>query len=262
MNIQQPQSFNVLVIGEKCDDIFVYGNTTRISPEAPVPIFETETKKIVPGMAANVAKNLDGLTVNAILLSNKEKIRKKRFVDSRYNQHVLRVDTNNSVKCFNLSRLDKIDVKIDAIIISDYDKGFIPQELIKDLLEKLSKFNVKIFVDSKKKDLSKFENCILKVNEKEFNEAKNTLPVNSEIIQTLGSKGAIYNNKNYPVKKVETFDVVGAGDTFISGLVYKYLQTSDLEQSIMFANICASFVVTKIGTYAIKLSDIENEICF
>jgi len=257
MSIQQRKSFNVLVIGEKCDDIFVYGSTTRISPEAPIPVFDVSHEKKIPGMAANVKKNLEGLGIIVDMISNEKTIVKKRFVDSRYNQHLLRVDTGLAVDKIDISKLHALQLQIDAIIISDYDKGFLPNDMIESVLKILKAFNVPIFVDSKKRDLSQFKDCIIKVNEKEYNDAKHTLPNNSKVIVTLGSAGAMYKDVVYPVKKVDIFDVVGAGDTFISALAFKYLQTTSIEQSIIFANICSSFVVTKIGTYAIKLSDIE-----
>lgn len=258
MSIQQRASFNVLVIGEKCDDIFVYGSTTRISPEAPIPVFEVSYEKTIPGMAANVKKNLEGLGIIVDMIANEKTIVKKRFVDRRYNQHLLRVDTGLTVDKIDVNKLNELQQPIDAIIISDYDKGFLPNAMIEPVLKILKIFNVPIFVDSKKRDLSQFEDCIIKVNEKEYNDAKHTLPKNSKVIVTLGAAGAMYKDVIYPVKKVDIFDVVGAGDTFISALAFKYLQTTNIDQSIIFANICSSFVVTKIGTYAIKLSDIEK----
>ena len=80
------------------------------------------------------------------------------------------------------------------------------------------------------------------------------------MIVTLGEKGAKYENKIYPTKKVEVFDVCGAGDTFISALCSYYIVTKNMIDSIKFANKCAGFVVQKIGTYSIKEEDI-HEIC-
>ncbi len=111
----------------------------------------------------------------------------------------------------------------------------------------------------KRKILGCYENCIIKINEKEKREVTN-LPKNYSLIVTLGERGALYNNKIYPTNKVEVFDVCGAGDTFISALCSYYICSKNMIESIMFANRCSGFVVQKFGTYAIKKDDL-NEVC-
>ncbi len=60
----------VLVIGDSCEDVFVYGNIERICPEAPVPVFiPTHTTKN-PGMAKNVVTNFNSLGVDADIITN------------------------------------------------------------------------------------------------------------------------------------------------------------------------------------------------
>ena len=64
----------------------------------------------------------------------------------------------------------------------------------------------------------------------------------------MGSKGAIYNNKKYPVKsKVKVSNVSGAGDTFVAGLVYNWINSGSIDKAIKFANNCASKVVQERG---------------
>jgi bifunctional ADP-heptose synthase (sugar kinase/adenylyltransferase) len=70
------------------------------------------------------------------------------------------------------------------------------------------------------------------------------------------------NRKRFLQKKVEVFDVSGAGDTFLASLVYGFVKSNCMETSLIFANKCASIVVQKSGTYALTLQDIvENDIC-
>ena len=57
----------ITVIGELCDDIFVYGETKRLSPEAPVPVFNPIHTETNPGMAGNVVENLKALDKNIVV---------------------------------------------------------------------------------------------------------------------------------------------------------------------------------------------------
>ena len=130
----------VLVVGDSCKDIFVYGDITRISPEAPIPVFvPTHTEKN-DGMARNVSHNIESLEMDIHTITNQNGIVKKRYVDNRSGQMVLRVDehdyceriptktlqgiSNNKFKYYGIAG----DVQhINAIIISDYCKGFLEE---------------------------------------------------------------------------------------------------------------------------------------
>ena len=60
----------ILVIGDSCSDIFIYGNIERICPEAPVPVFNPTHKTKNGGMAKNVVKNLEALGLENFLLKD------------------------------------------------------------------------------------------------------------------------------------------------------------------------------------------------
>jgi hydroxymethylpyrimidine/phosphomethylpyrimidine kinase len=72
-----------------------------------------------------------------------------------------------------------------------------------------------------------------------------------KLIHTKGSDGCYFNGKNYPVNKVEVKDSSGAGDSFFAALICKYLNTKNIEESIIFANTCASEVVKHKGVTTI-----------
>ena len=121
-----------LVIGDSCIDIFRYGKVTRIAPEAPVPIIVPEKETSNPGMAGNVVKNLEALGHKVDFITNTNEIRKIRYVYSKYNQLILRVDENDSCQPITQKVLDKIKWEnYDAVVISDYCKGFLDENDIK-----------------------------------------------------------------------------------------------------------------------------------
>jgi len=161
----------------------------------------------------------------------------------------MRLDEND--QNYGSLNLNDIDFdKYEAIIVSDYNKGF----LSTDVLEKISNLGKLTFLDTKKilNKWSKNFNFI-KINGVEYEKTKHT--INKEILDKLiitqGKKGSIHKDKRYNVPIVEVKDVSGAGDTFISGLCIKYLQTKNIEKSINFANQCATIVVQKRGVSTI-----------
>ena len=81
------------------------------------------------------------------------------------------------------------------------------------------------------------------------------------LIVTKGGKGAEYQGKLYPAEKVNVFDVVGAGDTFLAALTYGYLKYGRIDKAIPLANKAAAVAVSHTGTYVLTEEDI-NEILY
>ena len=111
---------NVLIIGDSCTDIFVYGDINRICPEAPVPVIQPTHQTDNGGMSKNVQKNIEVLGYNTHIITNDNDIKKVRYVDNSSNQLVLRVDEHDYCERINKKQLAEITKKqYDAIVISD-----------------------------------------------------------------------------------------------------------------------------------------------
>lgn len=249
--IQPQKLFRVLLIGESCIDEYRYGSCDRICPEAPVPILLLSHSEKKNGMASNVFNNLRSFNINVDFVTNDPSlIIKRRFVDTLHNHIIMREDIEGYISPA------KIEVKnnYDAILISDYDKGLINGDSISDLIKN---FDGPVFVDSKKKDLSIFNECILKINDKEKMNALK-FPNNYKLIVTNGKNGATFNGKIFPTPDVEVFDVTGAGDVFFSSLCYFYLRTKDFDVSIHNATMLASKSVQHAGVYVLTNEDIAE----
>ena len=251
------QSVNILVIGDSCDDVFIYGHVYRLAPEGPVPIFNPFENKTNGGMALNVKSNILAIGANVKLITQAEHIVKTRYVDSRTNSLLLRVDTNDVASNISKEILKSIknnfyeNVKYDAIIISDYCKGFLSE----DDIEYIACHNTNVFLDTKKL-LGKWCKNVsfIKINHTEFDRTKHTinkLNILDKLIITRSDEGCEFNNILYPVEKVNIKDVSGAGDTFISGLVCEFVNTKDIIKAIKFAQDCATKVVQKKGVCTI-----------
>ena len=247
----QQKQLKVLLIGDSCTDEYVYGSCERLNPEAPVPILKFNRKETNKGMAWNVKRNIESFGIEVYIITNQETITKTRYIDEKYNQQILRVDNEPDLKPMEY---DLPDEHFDALVISDYDKGFLSNEKIFELVEW---FNGPVFIDSKKTKLPK-ESCFVKINDLEFSKLDN--PADNLII-TRGSKGAEYQGELYPGEKVDIFDAVGAGDTFLSALVYFYLKYGKIEEAIPYANKAAAIAVSNFGTYILTKEDVNEILC-
>tara|TARA_A100000171_G_C2107884_1_gene133355 strand:- start:255 stop:968 length:714 start_codon:yes stop_codon:yes gene_type:complete len=237
------------LIGDSCYDEYHYGFVNRISPEAPVPIFDLNDTVSKKGMAYNVYNNLVNLKLKVDIITEYSE-RKHRYVDIKTGQQLIRIDEKIKKQFF-----DNAEQTLDnyaAVIVSDYNKGFVSDNEIEDLIKK---YKGPIFVDTKKKDLAQFDGCFVKINQYEYEARESDT---EELIVTYGSKKVEYKNRTYIPPKVETHDVCGAGDTFLAALVYKYLEKQSIDEAIRFAMNAAAVTVQHIGVYAPTLKEITK----
>ena len=248
MSTLQQKPFKVLLIGDSCTDQYVYGEVKRLNPEAPVPILDYKRTEIRQGMTWNVYNNLKSFGLEVYMMTNDEKIIKTRYIDEKTNQQLLRVD--NETICKPMS-YELPNETYDAVVISDYNKGFVTSEKLFEIV-----YNVKcpVFIDTKKTVLPEY-NCYIKINDIEYNKL---IQKYNNLIVTHGSKGAEYDGTMYPGEKVNVYDVVGAGDTFLSSLTYGYLIYGSIQKAIPFANKAASIAVQHPGTYVLTEKDVKN----
>lgn len=249
MNILAPKKFKILLLGDNCVDIYQFGSVDRISPEAPVPVFKLSREEQRPGMGGNVMQNLIALGCDVMFISDDILCKKTRLIDERFGQQLLRVDEDLPAKPLKPGILSNVD-EFDAIIISDYAKGVVTYELVEWALT----LGLPVFVDTKLKDLARFEGAFVKINHQEY---KSIVSFCTDLIVTLGANGAEFKEKHYKTKPVQVLDVTGAGDTFLAALTYKYLKTRSIEKAIEFANKAASVTVQHLGVYAPSLKEIK-----
>ena len=243
----------ILVIGDSCTDVYIYGDCPRLAPDGPVPVFIPKNRVEQGGMSYNVLNNLISLGTKCNIATNTTQITKTRYVDNKTNHLIVRVDTGeDSVNRIDLTKLNLS--QYGGIIISDYDKGFLTEEDIKYICDN----HPNVLIDTKRILGEYCRNAkFIKVNEYEYLNSKHILDkylnLEDSLIVTLGGKGCTYQGQNFPVEEVEIKDQTGAGDTFVAGFMSKYLATNNVSTSIKFANYCASQVVQKRGTTVVNL---------
>ena len=259
MDTQQQTSYNILLIGDSCIDEYKIGTVDRLSPEAPVAVIKIVDNYTIPGMASNVFSNLMALGIEPDFITNDAVIKKTRYIDKRSGQHLLRVDDESDIVPWS-GRIHLSPIEsYDAIVISDYNKGFLTYEHIENIIKSVT---CPVFIDTKKQDLSRFsaDNVYIKINELEY---KTSISRPAQFIVTLGDRGAMFTSpsigaKMFETKRVEVMDVCGCGDTFLASLAYGYLSLGSIESAIIFANVAAGITVQHRGNYAPSYQEIKN----
>jgi D-beta-D-heptose 7-phosphate kinase/D-beta-D-heptose 1-phosphate adenosyltransferase len=248
----------ILVVGEYGIDKFVYGRIERLNPEAPTPVMVPVYEKENFGMAGNVYKNLESTGEFEVeFFGNPVPAIKTRFVEEKSNYILLRTDENDQVQRIESIPYNYI-ASFDAVVISDYNKGFLEPGDIRAIAS-VAKLT---FMDTKKPlDTWAIGINWIKINDKEFRNPKHNPTVmdslNDSLIVTAGGSGAIYKDKVYPTESANVVDVVGAGDTFMSAFVYYTLKGKKIDQCIDFANKCSHGAVIRRGVSL--LGDILNK---
>lgn len=257
----------ILVIGETCRDVFIHGTCARLCPEAPVPVLVSSNQLENVGMAGNVVENLKSLNpkVEVEILTQTNTITKRRYVDEASGYILLRVDENDEIPIplpfRNFTRVFSAD--LDAVVISDYNKGFLSPQVLRGILEECNKHGVPTFVDTKKilGEWSKLAQFV-KINCKEYNENERVLKLPPEyycanVILTLGIDGSQWRARNQTIKSstvepVAVRDVSGAGDTFLAAFALKWLENQSVMRAMDYANKAARVAVSKRGVVAVR----------
>jgi len=235
----------IQVIGESCQDIFVYCDALRLAPDLPVPVLQENRIETNPGMAANVHRNILGHLSDCSLTTNKnwKQITKTRYIHEQSNHLFFRVDTPHVIE--PISELE-LDLSADVIVISDYNKGFLTESII----EHICSLHSKVFLDTKK-ILGAWAAGAAYIKINDYEHAKSipfiTEDMNNKLIHTRGSKGCNFRGVNYPVENIPVRDTSGAGDSFMAALVLEYIENPEIIPAIKAANLAATKVVKTRG---------------
>ena len=298
------KKINILVVGDVMVDLFSFCHSYKKSAEAGIPIFSIDKHELRLGGAANVWNNIKGLNAEAFLcgsigsdkfgrfikecigLNGLLTINKKTTLKHRYyikNKQIFRVDydyiCSHTKKTYDniLKALQSYD--FDAIIISDYKKGFCDKYFINNLIEYAKSKNIYIGVDSKAEDIVRFTGVnLLKINEFEYNSFfKREFNVNhinyirdtiskyniDKIIITLGKNGMYLIDKHILIKPninfIKNADVIGAGDCVIACFTVAYLNNLPLYDCMNFAQLCTEYCIQKIGTKSFNIEEFKKE---
>jgi len=299
----------ILVLGDVILDWYWWGQASRLSPEAPVPVVRKQRTTLQPGGAGNTAANLAALGARVSLLgvtgtdSHAEELRaalKAHGVDTSdlisdagrptttktrviaAHQQVVRVDEEATASISEAIVADVLKaVKVagadsDAIVISDYAKGFITPELLKGVIGA----GKPVFADPKGADASRYQGVfLLKPNRLELGllmglppaaSHEETLAAGSRlagvmpgthILVTEGSEGMTLFSEKAPQHIASTprqvFDVTGAGDTVLAVIAMAITAGASWTQAMRLASEAAGIAIGQMGSVAVGLESLR-----
>ena len=254
----------VLVFGDIIIDKYIYGTSTRISPEAPVPVVTYTDEKTTMGGAALVFENLTSLGVNAELYDALEdhSVKTRIICDGHY---ITRIDEDKDADSNAvLERVKQSDFSAyDIVVLSDYDKGTLDNA--KQIIKHINKFNCKVIVDPKRY-AHDYENAwLVKPNHSEYTKFEFDEWQGNIITTDAGhSVRATIDDVEYniPVESVEVSDVTGAGDCFLASFVYALTKGYTHKKCLELAVRGSTESVKHAGTYILKQEDVEDTVVF
>jgi D-beta-D-heptose 7-phosphate kinase/D-beta-D-heptose 1-phosphate adenosyltransferase len=295
----------ILVVGDIMLDRYILGEVERISPEAPVPVLRHAQRYERPGGAANVAMNLAGLGCQTFLCgfwgadseqaelklllepagvdtlgvvsSSLPTISKTRIVARTQQLMRLDIESRERPPYEETQRLQARAVqlveKVHAVILSDYAKGVLTDEVCEAVIRAARAAGVPVLVDPKSKDFSKYSGATTvcpnlnelsmatgvpahetdalidaaRVQMAEHDFKFLTVTMSEKGIRILGPDGDYHS----PARAREVFDVSGAGDTVIATLAASLAGGLHIHTAVELANLAAGIVVGKVGTVPI-----------
>ena len=254
----------VLVIGDIILDEYIYGTSTRLSPEAPVPVVTQNEIKETIGGAGLVYENLRSLGVNAALYDydQPKSIKTRVMCDGHY---ITRIDKDYYADGYEiLEDLRGLDFSIyDYVVLSDYNKGVL--DFAEEIIAMANSAGCYTIVDPKRPAQYYKDAWLVKPNGAEF-EGLGFTKWLGNIITTNASKPVIAEiDKQYytvPVDPVEVSDVTGAGDCFLAAFVYALTKGYDYQKALELSVKGSTESVKHVGTYILKEKDLQKRVIF
>ena len=254
----------ILVIGDVIIDKYIYGTSTRISPEAPVPVITYIEEKETRGGAGLVYENLKSLGVDVDMFETPGEVSVKTRIicDGHY---ITRIDDDAQANGTEvLKQVQETNFsQYDYVLLSDYNKGVLDEA--REIIKHINTFNCKIIVDPKENQWFYEGAWLVKPNYSEFESLEfdnwqgNIITTNAgeEVIATIDGK-----RYEVPVDNLEVADVTGAGDCFIAAFVYGLTKEYTHKKCLEIAVKGSTESVKHAGTYILKQEDVEDTVVF
>jgi D-beta-D-heptose 7-phosphate kinase/D-beta-D-heptose 1-phosphate adenosyltransferase len=308
----------ILVVGDIVLDHYIWGKVSRISPEAPVPVVHVTRESLLLGGAANVVNNIHalggtvsicgviggdeagrglthllregGISTDGLFVEKTRPTTIKTRVIA-HSQQVVRFDRETKDRIerdMHLRIFDhvkrQINDGIDAIVISDYSKGVVTKDLVRDIVRLArKKGDIIVSVDPKVNHFGMYSGVtILTPN---TNEASIATKIDIGDEQSLRKAGTLLLTRlkcdavlvtrgehgmslfqrggkitHIPTVAREVFDVTGAGDTVISTLTLAMAAGANMVDAAKISNYAAGIVVGVVGTATVTPDELKQRI--
>jgi D-glycero-beta-D-manno-heptose-7-phosphate kinase len=310
-------STRILVVGDIVLDHYIWGSVSRISPEAPVPVVNVTRESLLLGGATNVVNNINALgglvSVCGVIgldqagkeilrLLRQQQISTEGLIVERerpttiktriiaHSQQVVRFDreTKDRIGKETHQRIfdhvkQRIQEGLDGIVLSDYCKGVVTRDLVRDIVRLARKHGIIVSVDPKVSHFGMYSGVtILTPNSKEasigskidIEDELSLLRAGALLLKRLKCRAVLITRGEHgmslfeqggkvthiPTVAREVFDVTGAGDTVISALTLAMAAGAGMVDAARISNYAAGIVVGVVGTATVKPEELKRKI--
>lgn len=266
----------ILVCGDAMRDLYYWGDVTRISPEAPVPVVQVLREEQRAGAADNVIANIiamGGAALSATCMTS----RKIRLVAR--NQQVARIDFDDAPTDGNRHQMEMLFREhlpaCNIVVFSDYAKGSLAN--VQDLIALAKRERKTVLIDPKGHDYMRYAGAdILKPNTQELREMiggwsdehqlrervhalLNTARI-AGLLLTRAAQGmtliTLSGSLNVPAETREVYDVTGAGDTAIAAFAVSLARGCSWHEAVRYSNRAAGISCGKFGTAVVTEKEV------
>ncbi len=308
-----------LVVGDVMLDHYIWGNVSRISPEAPVPVVNVTRENLLIGGAGNVVNNIHslggrvsicgvigpddagkrllhllrakGIVTDGVMVENGRTTTIKTRIIA-HSQQVVRFDreTKNGVERDSHRKIIEFVTRqieegegLDAIVLSDYCKGVVTKELVRDIVNLAKQNDILVSVDPKVSHFGMYSGVtILTPNTREasigsrveIDDEQSLLKAGTLLLKRLKCRAVLITRGEHGMSLFEgggrithiqtvaqeVFDVTGAGDTVISALTLAMAAGASTEDAARLSNFAAGIVVGIVGTATVTPKELKKKI--
>jgi D-beta-D-heptose 7-phosphate kinase/D-beta-D-heptose 1-phosphate adenosyltransferase len=314
--LAQFRSRRILVVGDLMLDRFSYGSVGRISPEAPAAVINLDRVEEAVGGAGNVARNIASLdahcdllgmvgtddaanaicrclaalpNIEAHLIHAPERVTtvKSRFVAKLHNTHLLRADVEDSspisaeLQQKVVRAAAELMPHVDAVLLSDYSKGLLTDDTVRNIIESARKAGKFVVVDPKGRRYERYAGAdFITPNLQELSQSVGA-PVDTEEHQIAAARKLLNMTKGravlvtrseygvlvvpaegepagFPATARRVIDVSGAGDTLVAGFTLALASGASIANAARLANYAAGIAVSKFGTACVMHQELAD----
>jgi D-beta-D-heptose 7-phosphate kinase/D-beta-D-heptose 1-phosphate adenosyltransferase len=307
----------VLIVGDVVLDHYIWGKVSRISPEAPVPVVNVTRENLLLGGATNVVQNINALggsvSVCGVIGCDEAGGRVRQLLGAQgisadgliedagrpttiktriiaHNQQVVRFDRetrDRMGKDVHKRVFDYVKQRIagglDAIVLSDYCKGVVTAELVRDVVRLARKSGIIVSVDPKVSHFGMYRGVTIltpNANEAsigskiEIGDEASLLRAGTLLLKQLKCAAVLVTRGEHgmslfehggkvthiPTVAREVYDVTGAGDTVIGTLTLAMASGAGMADAARISNYAAGIVVGVVGTATVKPEELKQKI--
>lgn len=269
--LMQLGSYNILCVGDLCEDVDVHGHMDRYAAESPgCPVFHWDSTEVRYGGVGAVWRMVQALGSTTRNVCGHSSIKTRFFVDGR---QVWRYDRDSETSAFmaaDAMEMVKHHIRYaDAVLIADYGKGLCTNEVLRAAIDGAAQRGIPCLVDPHRNpDWSRYKGATaIKCNQNEWEAAIDSPPSYefANLVVTHGATGIMWHDEreteDFPSRQRNAIDPTGAGDMVLASLGVCIAGGMSWPKACQVANAAAGLKVERHGAVPVSRGEVIADLC-